>query len=102
MWCITVEKTITIKKIITIKDEFKFPVHIVNKNESKNSSEKKNENEIILHNNGKKLMLKNSIGNKYILKKNTLKNNQSEKESNRSSEKDHQSINSIINVPYEN
>ena len=102
LWCITVEKTITIKKIITIKDEFKFPVHIANEIESKNSSEKNNENEIILHNNGKKLMLKNSIGNKYILKKNTLKNNQSEKESNRSSEKDHQSINSIINVPYEN
>ena len=101
LWCITVEKTITIKKIITIKDEFKFPVHIVNKNESKNSSEKKNENEIILHNNGKKLMFKICIG-KYMFKNNTLKNNQSEKESNRSSEKDHQSINSTINVPYEN
>ena len=101
LWCITVEKTITIKKIITIKDEFKFPVHIANEIESKNSSEKKNENEIILHNNGKKLMFKNSIG-KYVFKNNTLKNNQSEKESNRSSEKDHQSIYSTINVPYEN
>ena len=86
LYCSTKKKTITIRKIITIKDEFKFPVHIANEIESKNSSEKNNENEIILHNNGKKLMLKNSTRNQFIFKSINSNYNQNEKESNRNPE----------------
>ena len=62
LWCITVEKIITIKKIIKIKDEFKIPVSITNISQNPNENDCKNsENEIILHNNGKKLIFKNNI-----------------------------------------
>jgi len=102
LWCITVEKKITIKKIITIKDEFKIPVSITNISQNPNENDCKNsENEIILHNNGKKLKFKNNIG-KYIFKNNTLKTDQNENESNRSFERDNSSKNSTINIPYVN
>ena len=78
------KKTITIKTIIAIKNEFKIPARIANEspNSTEISQDDKNisENEIIFHNNGKKLMLKNSTGNKYIFKSNTSTNNQSENE----------------------
>ena len=90
LYCNTKKKTITIRKIITIKDEFKIPTHIENESQNSNETEQNNknnsENEIILHNNGKKLMLKNSTRNQFIFKSINSNYNQNEKESNRNPE----------------
>ena len=90
LYCNTEKKTITIRKIITIKDELKIPAHIENESQNSNETEQNNknksENEIILHNNGKKLMLKNSTRNQFIFKSINSNYNQNEKESNRNPE----------------
>jgi hypothetical protein len=90
LYCNTEKKTITIRKIITIKDEFKIPAHIENESQNSNETEQNNknnsENEIILHNNGNKLMLKNSTKNQFIFKSINSNYNQNEKESNRNPE----------------
>jgi hypothetical protein len=90
LYCNTEKKTITIRKIITIKDEFKIPTHIENESQNSNETEQNNknnsENEIILHNNGKKLMLKNSTRDQFIFKSINSNYNQNEKESNRNPE----------------
>jgi hypothetical protein len=90
LYCNTKKKTITIRKIITIKDELKIPAHIENESQNSNETEQNNknksENEIILHNNGNKLMLKNSTRNQFIFKSINSNYNQNEKESNRNPE----------------
>ncbi len=90
-----VEKTITIKKIIAIKFEIRIPIRNANGNEPQiRSKDEENiinigETEIVIHNNGNKLKLKD----------NNLKKNQKEDEPNTNSERKNVLTNSRLNNP---
>ena len=92
---IIVEKTITIKKIIAIKFEIRIPIRNANGNEPQiRSKDEENiinigETEIVIHNNGNKLKLKD----------NNLKKNQKKDEPNRNSERKNVLTNSRLNNP---